>query len=165
MTRELTLWEDTFATELCQNRPADHATSLIAPCNRCIADVVHFVDGAPSETTGFPDGSYEHPLERRLEVAALDGFSIPRLGITGTDKHAMPISTLEARRLLALLRADSAPPAGDGVPEVREEDVALIRDAANRNLRSTSDRCHETGKQYARILAALSYCAKRQGEK
>lgn len=60
---------------------------------------------------------------------------------------------------------NSAPHAGDGVPEVREEDVALIRDAANRNLRSTSDRCHETGKQYARILAALSYCATRQGGK
>ena len=49
------------------------------------------------------------------------------------------------------------------LPEVTQGDVALIEADAKRNLRSTSDRCHQTGKQYARILRAIEWLRREGG--
>ena len=52
----------------------------------------------------FDDSSYAIPLERRLEAATIE-FSHPRLGISPTNKHTTPLTTEEAKRLLALLKS------------------------------------------------------------
>ena len=68
----------------------------------------------------FDDSSYAIPLERRLEAATIE-FSHPRLGISPTNKHTTPLTTEEAKRLLALLKsaplAQPTPPAPAGVSE------------------------------------------------
>lgn len=70
----------------------------------------------------FPDASYDIPLEDRLTAASADGPSIPRLGISGTNKHSIPLTSAEARELLRLL---SAPAAARG-----EEKALAMREAA-----------------------------------
>jgi hypothetical protein len=49
----------------------------------------------------FPDGSYDIPFDVRLRAATTE-FSHPRLGIVATNKHAIPITTEEAKELLSL---------------------------------------------------------------
>ncbi len=133
MSRELTYKENEAARALCLVR---HPL-LPMICSECRADIVSLVDGPPSGGVpevaagmeamrrasvdaphaaqgSFPDGSYEIPLETRLEAAAQDGPSIPRLGIVPTDKHSVPLTSAEGRQLLTLLRA--TPPSGS-VPE------------------------------------------------
>ena len=60
--------------------------------------------GVLANAHSFADGSYDIPLERRLEAASQDGPSIPRLGISPTDKHMIPLTSAEGKMLLALLR-------------------------------------------------------------
>jgi hypothetical protein len=81
------------------------------PCGRCCSDAEHFL---AASAPAFPDGSYEIPLEHRLEAATHE-FNHPRLGIAATNKHTTPITTEEARQLLSLLRTASAPA---GTPDV-----------------------------------------------
>lgn len=81
-------------------------------------------------TGGFPDGSYEIPLERRLEVAALDFGGHPRLGLSPSDKHSMPLTSAEGRQLLALLRAagtGAEAVAWYGKPESKAEAVERVK--------------------------------------
>lgn len=53
----------------------------------------------------FPDGSYALSLKLRLKAATTE-FNHPRMGIVATNKHTMPITTEEAKRLLRLVNEE-----------------------------------------------------------
>lgn len=79
-----------------------------------------YVEGpSPESPQPFPDGSYEIPLERRLEAAATSFGGHPRLGLSPTDKHTIPLTTDEGAMLLTLYRAllNAGKPSSDA-PEI-----------------------------------------------
>ena len=77
---------------------------------------------APAPLT-FPDESYAFPLVQRLEAAAQDGPSVPRLGIFGDDKHTVPLTTAEARELLALIAPRETPTPDVASPAVTDAEA------------------------------------------
>lgn len=159
MTRELKdlpTEAKTCAAFLCRVR---HGRQSMQPtCEQCIADILRLVDASPSETTGDTieawqlfdrDGnSCAHRPEVQQRVAEL---KCQEFNATPELAHKAPYTV---RPLY------SAPPAGDGVPEVRSEDVeaaGFMRDMAE------ADKEADEAARWARIYAALSYCATRQG--
>ena len=79
-------------------------------------EIARAVLAAPPESeVAFPEGSYAIPLAQRVAAACEDGASIPRLGIIGTDKHSIPLTTAEARQIRdALAAPETAEPVGTG---------------------------------------------------
>lgn len=97
---------------------AESQGNMAGMCAKCILTADLSVERSEPVAIGqcFPDGSYEIPLARRLQAASKDGASIPRMGIMGTNKHSIPLTSEEAAQLYALLVAS---PTGD-----REQDGA-----------------------------------------
>lgn len=100
---------------------------------------------APTAPPPFPDGSYEIPLERRLEAASVDFGGHPRLGLSPSDKHSIPLTSAEGRQLLALLR-DA--PTADGVPSGHRRAVGVAASGDAGPMDWPEDFAHENGRYF-----------------